>query len=110
MSHTDRPLVWLRGDVTAPPFSLDARREAGFLLRMLQRGEKLSMPQSRPVSLIGRRCHELRVRDEDKTWRILYRLDDDAILILHVFSKKTQRTPQTVVDACRALLSRYDAL
>ena len=77
---------------------------------MLQRGEKLSMPQSRPVSLIGRRCHELRVRDEDKTWRILHRLDDDAILILHVFSKKTQRTPQTVVDACRALLSRYDAL
>lgn len=110
MSHTDRPLVWLRGDVATPPFSLDARREAGFLLRMLQRGEKLSMPQSRPVSLIGRRCHELRVRDEDKTWRILYRLDDDAILILHVFSKKTQRTPQTVVDACRALLSRYDAL
>lgn len=50
------------------------------------------------------------MRDEDKTWRILYRLDDDAILILHVFSKKTQRTPQTVVDACRALLSRYDAL
>lgn len=110
MSDTDKPLVWLRGEVTTPPFSLDARRETGFLLRMLQRGEKLSMPQSRPMSTIGRRCHELRVRDQDKTWRILYRLDDDAILVLHVFSKKTERTPQTVIDTCKELLSRYDAL
>lgn len=77
---------------------------------MLQRGEKLSMPQSRPMTSVGRRCHELRVRDQDKTWRILYRLDDDAILILHVFSKKTERTPQTVIDTCQELLSRYDAL
>ena len=110
MSDTDRPLVWLRGEVTTPPFSLNARREAGFLLRMLQRGEKLSMPQSRPMSSVGRRCHELRVRDEDLTWRVIYRLDEDAVVILHVFSKKTQRTPQTVIDSCKALLSRYDAL
>lgn len=77
---------------------------------MLQRGEKLSMPQSRPMSSIGRRCHELRVRDQDRMWRIVYRLDDDAVVILHVFSKKTQRTPQIVIDTCKALLSRYDAL
>ena len=110
MSDTDRPLVWLRGEVTTPPFSLNARREAGFLLRMLQRGEKLSMPQSRPMPSVGRRCHELRVRDEDMTWRVIYRLDEDAVVILHVFSKKTQRTPQTVIESCKALLSRYDAL
>ena len=110
MSDTDRPLVWLRGEVTTPPFSLNARREAGFLLRMLQRGEKLSMPQSRPMPSVGRRCHELRVRDEDLTWRVIYRLDEDAVLILHVFGKKTQRTPQTVIESCKALLSRYDAL
>ena len=110
MSDTDRPLVWLRGEVTTPPFSLNARREAGFLLRMLQRGEKLGMPQSRPMPSVGRRCHELRVRDEDLTWRVIYRLDEDAVVILHVFSKKTQRTPQTVIESCKALLSRYDAL
>jgi phage-related protein len=77
---------------------------------MLQRGEKLSMPQSRPMPSVGRRCHELRVRDEDLTWRVIYRLDEDAVVILHVFSKKTQRTPQTVIESCKALLSRYDAL
>jgi len=110
MSDTDKPLVWLRGSVSSPPFSAEARKEAGFLLRMLQRGEKLSMPQSRPMPSIGRRCHELRIPDQDRTWRIVYRVDDDAVLILHVFSKKTQRMPKSVVEACMALLSRYDAL
>ena len=110
VSHGDRPLVWLRGEVSTPPFSAEARREAGFLLRMLQRGERLSMPQSRPMPPIGLRCHELRVRDTDQTWRIIYRLDDDAIVILHVFSKKTQRTPRTVIDKCKSLLASYDAL
>jgi phage-related protein len=110
MSDTDKPLVWLRGAVASPPFSDDARKEAGFLLRMLQRGEKLAMPQSRPMPSIGRRCHELRIRDVDHTWRIVYRLDEDAVLILHVFSKKTQHTPKSVIEACKAILARYDAL
>ena len=110
MSDTDKPLVWLRGSVSSPPLSAEARREAGFLLRMLQRGEKLSMPQSRPMPSIGRRCHELRIPDRDRTWRIVYRVDEDAVLILHVFSKKTQRTPKSVVETCMALLSRYDSL
>ena len=110
VSDVDRPLVWLRGEVSTPPFSAEARREAGFLLRMLQRGEQLSMPQSRPMPAIGRRCHELRVRDTDQTWRIVCRLDDDAVVIVHVFSKKTQRTPRTVIDKCKSLLASYDAL
>ena len=110
MSESDKPLVWLRGEVQSPPFSDDARREAGFLLRMLQRGEKLSLPHSRPMPGIGRRCHELRVQDERHTWRIVYRLDSDAIVIAHVFSKKSQTTPRAVIDACKSLLARYDAL
>jgi hypothetical protein len=36
MSGDDKPLVWLRGEVKSPPFSKDARLEAGFLLRRLQ--------------------------------------------------------------------------
>jgi hypothetical protein len=63
MNAEDRPLVWLRGKVVTPPFSPAGRKEAGFLLRMLQRGETLSMPQSRPMPSVGRRCHELRIHD-----------------------------------------------
>jgi hypothetical protein len=58
MSPKDRPLVWLNGEVKTPPFSREARIEAGYLLRRLQRGEQLRLPQSRPVPRVGARCHE----------------------------------------------------
>jgi phage-related protein len=110
MSPNDKALVFLRGEVGTPLFSDSARREAGFLLRMLQAGEKLSMPRSRPMPSIGKRCHDLRINDENQTWRIVYRVDGDAILVLCVFSKKSEQTPKTVLDSCRAILKLYDGL
>ena len=110
MTTEEKELVWLRSEVKTPPFSAAARREAGLLLRQLQRGEKLSMPHSRPMPTIGRRCHELRVPDEDKTWRIVYRFDHDAIVILEVFAKKDRTTPRSVIDTCKKRIKDYDAL
>jgi phage-related protein len=104
----DKPLAWLHGDVKTPPFSKSARIEVGYLLRELQRGKELSMPQSRPMPAIGARCHELRVTDEGVTWRIVYRVDPDAIVIAEVFAKKTAKTPAAVLDACRRRLKEYD--
>lgn len=105
----DRPLAWLHGEVKSPPLSAAARVEMGTLLRRLQRGELLSMPASRPMPSIGPRCHELRVNDEAATWRLVYRIDPDAIVILEVFSKKTATTPQAVVAAAKRRLKLYDA-
>ena len=59
---------------------------------------------------IGMRCHELRIPDKEKTWRLVYRIDDDAIVILDVFAKKDRRTPRGVIDTCRARIKAYDAL
>lgn len=109
MSPTDKPLVWLHGEIKTPPFSRVARDEAGYLLRLLQKGEKLLMPQSRPMPSIGPRCHELRITDETVVWRIVHRIDPDAIVILEVFAKKDRKTPQLVIDTCKARLKRYDA-
>ena len=67
------------------------------------------MPHSRPMPSIGRRVHELRVRDAGHNWRIIYRIDEDAILIVEVFAKRTQQTPKAVIDACRGRLADYDA-
>ncbi len=106
---TDKPLVWLHGEVKTPPFSSAARLEAGFLLRRLQAGESLSLPQSRPMPVIGVRCHELRITDENKVWRIIYRVDSDAIVIPEVFEKKTRKTPQEVIDLCRRRLRQYES-
>ena len=106
MAHP-KPLVWLKGEIKTPPFSPAARLEAGFLLRRLQNGEKLGMPQSRPMPSIDGTCHELRVRDADQTWRVVYALEDDAVVILEVFSKKTQQTPKAVIDASKRRLRQY---
>lgn len=106
----DRALVWLHGEIKTPPFSPEARVEAGVLLRRLQRGESLGLPQSRPVPAAGARCHELRIQDRGATWRIIYRTDTDAIVIAEVFSKKTRRLPRKVIGVCRARLRRFDEL
>jgi phage-related protein len=105
----DKPLVWLHGEIRTPPFSRAARIEAGVLLRMLQAGVKLQMPDSRPMPTIGPRCHELRLDDESVSWRIVYRIDRDAIVILDVFSKQSQRTPKHILQTCRRRLVRYDS-
>jgi len=109
MQSDDKPLVWLHGEIKTPPFSKDARLEAGFLLRKLQRGEMLAMPHSRPMPSIGQRCHELRINDKNLTWRIVYRIDEDAILILHVFEKKTNKTPKQVIEICKRRIKLYDS-
>jgi hypothetical protein len=82
MAPSDKPLVWLRGEVKSPPFSPAARLEAGFLLRQLQAGAQLSLPH--------------------------YRLDPDAVILADVFAKKTPATPKHVITACQRLLRQYD--
>ena len=108
MALSDKPLVWLHGVVKSPPFSPSARLEAGVLLRRVQQGEKLGMPHSRSMPGIGSRCHELRIPDAQATWRIVYWIDVDVIVILEVFSKKTQATPQHVIQVCRQRLRTYE--
>jgi phage-related protein len=107
-SFKDKPLAWLHGQVKTPPFSAQARLEAGFLIRRLQKSERLSMPHSRPMTSIGRRCHELRINDANLTWRIIYRIDQDAIVILEVFEKKTSQTPKQVIDTCKGRIRDYE--
>jgi len=110
VAMNDKVIVWLHGEVRTPPFSSEARVEAGYLMRRLQQGYPISMPRSRPMPVIGVRCHELRIQDTDKIWRIIYRTDADAIVILDVFQKKTKATPQSVIDNCRHRLAKYDAV
>jgi len=95
MKRKDKVLVWLHGEIKTPPLSSAARIEAGFLLRRLQMGELLSLPHSRLMPSIGPRCHELRI-------------DNDAIVILEVFEKKTQKTPREVIENCKRRTRLYD--
>jgi phage-related protein len=106
VERPSKPLVWLHGEIRTPPFSRAARLEAGTLLRRLQDGESLGMPHSRPMPSIGPRCYELRVRDEDQNWRIIYRIDTDVIVA--VFAKDTRQTPKPIIDTSKRRLRAYD--
>ncbi len=68
------------------------------------------MPISRPMPGIGSHCRELRIVDEKLTWRIVYRIDDDAIVVADVFAKKTQQTSKQVIETCKRRLSYYDSI
>ena len=108
----DKEIWWLSASKPkTPPVGERARQEMGALLRLLQRGEKLSLPHSRPMTqAIGRRCHELRVRDGETglTWRLVYRVDAHAIVVAHWWAKKTERTAKTDLDLCRKRFALYD--
>ena len=110
MVPLEKPLVWLHGEIKTPPFAVAARLEAGFLLRKLQKGDLLGLPHSRPMPSIAPRCHELRINDTNGTWRIIYRVDEDAVVILEVFQKKTNQTPKKVIETCQRRIKLYDAL
>ena len=56
---------------------------------------------------IATNCHELRIVDENVTWRILYALTSDAVVILEVFNKKTRATPKQVLAVARRRWKQY---
>jgi phage-related protein len=103
-----KDLVWIGGEIKTPPLSQDARVEAGSLLRRLQEGENLGLPHSRPMPDIGPGCHELRITDENRIWRVVYRLSHDAVFVVAVFPKTTRRTSQHDIDSCKKRLKVYD--
>ena len=105
-------LRFLWCEIRTPPFGTNARWESGRALQKLQEGETLSMPLSRPMPSIGRRCHELRIKDDEKkiTWRIVYRTDADAVLVAEVFGKTTKKTPQEEIELCKQRFAAYDRI
>lgn len=103
-----KELIIRYGEIKTPPLSEKARIEAGGLLRKLQGGFSLSMPHSRPMPSIGERCHELRLNDKAVTWRIFYRIDADAVIVVEVLNKKTEQTPPQTIKTCQKRFKQYD--
>jgi phage-related protein len=108
--NQDKYLIWLADEIKTPPFYRSVRIEVGFLLQQLLNGELPTLPMSKPMSSIDDRCHELRVNDlnNNKNWRVVYRIDDDAVIILEVFAKTTKKTPDLIIDRSQKRLGLYD--
>jgi phage-related protein len=94
---TDKPIEWVgaaKRDLM--DFSDDARRQAGFELRTIQQGDLPS--DFKPMSIIGKGVEEIRIRTDD-AYRIFYVARfEEAVYVLHVFQKKTQKTSSGDID------------
>lgn len=77
----------------------------GEALYLLQTGETLSMPLSRPMPAVARGVHELRLKDEEGIYRVFYAVKQgEALLVFHAFTKKTQKTPPQEIELARRRL------
>lgn len=109
-SRAGKPIVWMEESIKTPPFSKEARIETGALLRLLQQGENLGLPHSRPMPIIGPRCHELRVCDDKHNWRIFYHLAPHEIVVLAIHGKTTPQTPGRVIKTCQRRIKLHQLI
>lgn len=84
-------------------FPTDARREAGFQLDKVQHG---LMPDDwKPMKTIGPGVNEIRIRDDDGVYRVVYIAKLEAsVYVLHAFQKKTQKTAKIDLDLAKSRL------
>lgn len=108
MGENVKPVIWVHGEVKSPPFSKAARKQVGDLLLKVQKGILPVFPHSRPMPSIGPHCHELRVPDAGKAWRVIYSVHSQAIFVIDVFQKTTRQTPNWVLQNCRERLRRIE--
>jgi phage-related protein len=74
-------------------FPADARREAGYQLDKLQRGD--DPDDWKPMRSVGQSVREIRVHEESGAFRVIYlAAKPEGIYVLHCFQKKSQKTSQ----------------
>jgi phage-related protein len=86
-------------------FSAEVTEKFWLLMWDVQQGHSLTLPLSRPMSIVAHGVHELRLKDRYGIYRIFYYLKlQDRILVFHAFHKKTQRTPHEEIETAQARL------
>jgi phage-related protein len=93
----DKPIQWIgtsKDDIRN--FPDEAKRKAGFELRVIQKGEKPT--DFKPMSIIGKGVEEIRIWTGN-TYRIFYVARfPEAVYVLHAFEKKTQKTSKKDIE------------
>jgi len=101
----EKPLIWL-GDSrdTIRAFPEDVRQRAGFQLWRVQRG--LEPNDWKPMPSVGLGVQEIRIHT-GRAHRVLYLARfAEAVYVLHVFEKRTRRTPPDDLDLARQRLGQ----
>jgi phage-related protein len=101
-----KPVAWIDDSLERlREFPADAMDDAGYQLDQVQRG---SEPRSwRPMPSIGLGVNEIRVQ-AGGAFRVIYVAKfAEAVYVIHVFQKKSQKTDQGDIELSRR---RYGAL
>jgi phage-related protein len=77
-------------------FPVEARKNAGFELDTVQRG---NMPSDfKPLLSVGTGAYEIRIHVQGE-WRVIYVAKfDDAVYVLHAFHKTTQKNRREDIE------------
>jgi len=96
-----KELIWIgnsKDDLRS--FPNGARRDAGYQLSKLPRGE--NPDDWKPMSGIGLGAREIRIRDHAGAFRVIYVAHfRNAVYVLHAFQKKTQETSAKDIHLAR---------
>jgi phage-related protein len=94
-----------RARETIQSFSEEVRRKLGMAIFDLQKGRPIGMPLSRTMPSVAKGVEELRVKDRNGAYRVFYlaRLKDE-VLIVHAFTKKTEKTPAIEIETAKRRL------
>jgi phage-related protein len=102
-----KPIAFL-GDSLAclREFPEEARSEAGFQLREVQKGNDPA--DWKPLKTVGQGVREIRIREEAGAFRVIYLATvGDSVLVLHAFQKKTQQTAQRDIELAASRLKSW---
>jgi len=84
-------------------FPEEARRQAGRQLDLVQQGKE--PVDWKPMSTVGVGVREIRVRDEQGIFRVIYVAKFvESIYVLHCFQKKSQATSPADIDLAKRRL------
>ena len=80
-----------------------ARNEVGYELQEVQKGNEPT--DWKPMSSIGVGVKEIRVKDEQGIFRVVYVVKYlERVIVLHAFQKKTEKTAKKDLDLARQRL------
>jgi len=86
-------------------FPESAKHDAGYQLDKVQRGEQPD--DFKPMPQIGSGVEEIRVRDKNGIFRLIYTARfADAVYVLHAFQKKGQATAKRDFDLAKERYSQ----
>jgi len=89
-------------------FPDEARRAAGFELRVVQSG--LDPSDWKPMQAIGPGVNEIRIHVLGE-WRVIYVAKfRDAVYVLHAFQKKTRKTSRHDIDLAQERYRRIGGI